>query len=150
VEKTKRTRSQAMDDYYITRYPACGGHSCFGFILGKIPGGLLKCPSEKALFLVWQGTKSGICGRQRNPKLYVCCICKQTFRRYGSWKYHKTITGHDEVKYVKSMKFTCRLCGKEVDVTGKELAVALAMCDDPEELEFTCESCECQQSGAVA
>jgi len=83
-------------------------------------------------------------------KLYVCCICKQTFRRYGSWKYHKTITGHDEVKYVKSMKFTCRLCGKEVDVTGKELAVALAMCDDPEELEFTCESCECQQSGAVA
>lgn len=51
-------------------------------------------------------------------------------------------TGHDEMEYRKTMKFICSVCGKEVDVTGRELGIALSICDDPNDLEFTCEECE--------
>ena len=49
------------------------------------------------------------------------------------------------------MKFICKVCGKQVEIDGTDLCIALAYAGSPDDLiEFTCEECECKQTGAVA
>ena len=49
------------------------------------------------------------------------------------------------------MNFTCKVCGNVIQIEGEDLGIALAYCGDPENLaEFTCEACECKETGAVA